>query len=193
LDPKTISIEREMKEEYRGEKGTTTTGFDLGRVVWVRKEPRHAGLIIQKNEFVKEKSEYEGWISRDIELRGVPGQLHFEFVRDTMKHNTDGVLMIVDSSDPGMIGDASAILAETRASFGDIPIVIVANKQDRNDAVTPSDVAIWLGVHNSVGMSAKERESAKDALILLLRALEGIVDGAPIEESTEAAWQHMQI
>lgn len=177
LDPDAISVEREMKEDYRGEKSTTTTGFDLGRVVWVRKDPNSMGLIVPKNEYTKEKSEYSGWIAKEIELRGVPGQLHFKFVRDTMRAKTDGVLMIVDASDPGMIGDACAILAETQSSFGDIPIVTIANKQDRDDAVSPDSVSTWLGTPNSVGMSAKNRESAKDALTLLLRMVENIFVG----------------
>ncbi len=172
LDPKAISIEREMREEYRGEKGTTTTGFDLGRVMWVRKETAHGGLIVPKYEYEAEKSEYEGWLVKEIELRGVPGQLHFKFVRDSMRANTDGVLMIVDSSDYGKIGDASAILAETVAAFGDIPIEIIANKQDRDDAATPEEVATWLGVDATTGITAKEREQAKGALIKLLKKLE---------------------
>ncbi|MFW9846473.1 MAG: ADP-ribosylation factor-like protein [Candidatus Thorarchaeota archaeon] len=172
LDPDAISIERGMKEEFHGEKSTTTTGFDLGRVIWVRKEAGHIGLIVPKKEYEHEKAEYSGWIAREIELRGVPGQLHFKFVRDTMRTNTDGVLMIVDSSDPAMIGDASAILAETIAAFGSIPLEIIANKQDRADAVPPEDVASWLGVSEATGTSAKNRESAKDALVLLLRKLD---------------------
>ncbi len=176
LDPDAISIERDMKEEHRGEKSTTTTGFDLGRVMWVRRDASKIGLIIPKKEFLKEITEYPDWIAKEIELRGVPGQLHFKFVRDTMRMNTDGVLMIVDSSDPGMIGDACAILAESRASFGDIPIVTVANKQDRSDAVQPAVVADWLGIEHAVGMSAKNNESSSDALILLLRQLE-IISG----------------
>lgn len=177
LDPKAISIERDMKEEYRGEKSTTTTGFDLGRVIWVRKESGFMGLIVPKDEYIREVSEYEGWIAKEIELRGVPGQLHFKFVRDTMRSNSDGVLMIVDSSDPGMIGDASAILAETQTAFGNIPIVSVANKQDRHDSVSPEDVANWLGVPETIGMSAQNRESSKDALILLLKLIEKITLG----------------
>lgn len=185
LDPDAISIERDMKEEYRGEKSTTTTGFDLGRVIWARKEIDHAGLIVPKNEFMREASEYYGWMTKEIELRGVPGQLHFQFVRDTMRSNTDGVVMIVDSSDPGMIGDASAILAETEAAFGSIPIVIIANKQDRDDAVGPLDVAAWLGVTGAIGMSAKERESSKDALIFLLKMIENACSRSTINESVE--------
>ncbi len=183
LDPETISIEREMKEEFHGEKSTTTTGFDLGRVIWVRKEAGHIGLIVPKKEYERERSEYPGWITREIELRGVPGQLHFKFVRDTMRTSTDGVLMIVDSSDPTMIGDASAILAETLAAFGEIPLEILANKQDRANAVPPEDVASWLGVSETTGTSAKNRESAKDALVFLLRKLEALSGNSQNDES----------
>jgi signal recognition particle receptor subunit beta len=187
LDPDAISIEREMKEDYRGEKSSTTTGFDLGRVMWARKSMESMGLIIPKNEFVKESDEYEKWVSKEIELRGVPGQLHFKFVRDTMRGNSDGVLLIVDSSDPGMIGDACAILSETIAAFGDLPIVIVANKQDREDCVHPLQVAAWLGVEQAVGISGRQRESCKDALILLLRMIECRCQGEPVEEGAEVA------
>lgn len=192
LDPNAISIERDMKDEFHGEKGTTTTGFDLGRVIWVRKESYHMGLIVPKNEYAREKSEYPGWVAKEIELRGVPGQLHFKFVRDTMRISTDGVLMIVDSSDPAMIGDASAILAETLASFGDIPLEIIANKQDRADAVAPEDVAAWLGISQAKGMCAKNRESSKDALILLLRRLEVARSGVEGSESTDAVTEMMK-
>ncbi|MFW9807148.1 MAG: ADP-ribosylation factor-like protein [Candidatus Thorarchaeota archaeon] len=182
LDPSAISIERDMKEEYRGEKSTTTTGFDLGRVIWVRKEESHMGLIIPKSEYEREAAEYEGWIAKEIELRGVPGQLHFKFVRDTMRSNTDGVLMIVDSSDPGMIGDACAILAETRTAFASTPIVLIANKQDRADAVAPEEVAVWMGVSGAIGMSAQNRESSKTALVLLLRMVEEICLGSSTQD-----------
>ncbi|MFW9919684.1 MAG: ADP-ribosylation factor-like protein [Candidatus Thorarchaeota archaeon] len=176
LDPYAISVERDMKEDYRGEKGTTTTGFDLGRVIWARKQVGQIGLVIPKNDFVKERSEYEGWIIKEIELRGVPGQLHFKFVRDTMRVNTDGVLLVVDSSDPGMIGEACAIFAETEAAFGEIPTVVIANKQDRDDAVDPDSVALWLGIPSAKGMSARDRESCKDALSILLQRVECIAD-----------------
>ncbi len=151
---------------------TTTTGFDLGRVMWVRKEPSHDGLIVSRNQFLAEKAEYEGWIVREIELRGVPVQLHFSYVRDSMRVNSDGVLFVVDASDPARIGDALAILAETRAAQGDLPIEIVANKQDLPEAATPEQVALWLGVEKTTPMTAKDRVSCKDALVRLLARIE---------------------
>jgi len=189
LDPNAMSVERELKEGYRGEESTTTTGFDLGRVVWVRKELAHMGLIVPKKEYQEERAEYAEWTAKEIELRGVPGQLHFKFVRDTMRANTDGILLIIDSSDPAMIGDASAILAETQTSFGDTPMVTIANKQDRADAVAPNEVASWLGLGKAVGCSALNRESSKTALILLLKKVEENVKAAAAESGTGAVSQ----
>ncbi len=183
LDPDTISVERDMKEEYRGEKGTTTTGFDLGRVIWVRKESHHSGLIIPKKQFQLEISEYENWIVKEIELRGVPGQLHFKFIRDTMRSNTSGILTIVDSSDLGMIGDATAILAENETTFDGIPQVVIANKQDREDAVAPEVVAEWFGIEETYGASGKDQESAQGALISLLKKIE-----APLHSTSESTF-----
>jgi signal recognition particle receptor subunit beta len=128
LDPGAISIERDMKEEYRGEKCTTTTGFDLGRVMWVRKELQHQGLVVPKTEYEREASDYEGWIAKEVELRGFP----------------------------------------------DIPLEVIANKQDRDDAADPADVATWLGVSEASGASAKNFESAKDSLTRLLRKIENL-------------------
>ncbi len=194
LDPNAMSVEREMKDDYRGERSSTTTGFDLGRVIWARKSIDNMGLIIPKKEFEKETQEYEGWMTKEIELRGVPGQLHFKFVRDTMRSNSDGVLLVVDSSDPAMIGDACAILTETIAAFGEIPIVSIANKQDREDCVHPLQVAAWLGVEQAVGMSARQSESCKDALILLLRIIETRLLASEVsEETTESSAPYQSV
>lgn len=172
LDPETISIERDMKEEYRGEKGTTTTAFDLGHIVWVRKTVESNGLVMSKKDYEREKDEYSGWVKLEIELRGVPGQLHFKFVRDAMRRNTDGVLLIIDASDYAMLGDACAMLSEVTSSFGELPLVIVANKQDREDAASPEEVASWLGVHETFGMCGKDYMSSQKTVTCLLHMLE---------------------
>ncbi len=193
LDPDTISVERKLRDQYRGEESTTTTGFDLGRVIWARKSAESAGLIIPKNEFLRERDEYYAWLAKEVELRGVPGQLHFKFVRDTMRINSNGVLLIVDSSDPAMIGDASAILAETLAAFGNLPMVVIANKQDLPESAYPFQVSTWLGVRETIGMSAKDKESCKDALILLLRKIEGVLMNRTSRTPEESTLPFQQI
>ena len=168
LDPNTISVERPLSQPHRGEMGTTTTAFDLGRVVWVYKNPGDVGLLMSVKEYEKDKAEYEGWTSHRIEVRGAPGQLHFRTIREVMMVNANGVLLLVDSSDPGKIGEACAILAETKDKLGKTPLIVLANKQDRQDAAQPEAVAEWLGVSQVFGMTGKDIVSASEIMIQLL-------------------------
>jgi len=172
LDPNAMSVERDMKELYRGKKATTTVGFDLGRVIWVRKSIGSRGLIVPKKNYHIEKKEYDGWITKEIELRGAPGQLHFKTVRETFMGGADGVFFVLDSSDTATIGAAVTILSEIEIGLHGVPIEIIANKQDLPDAAIPSEVARWLGVNEAFGMSAKDRESCKDAVGSLLLRIE---------------------
>jgi len=181
LDPQTLSIERDMKRPHRGEQSTTTTAFDQGQIMWVRKTSTDMGLIVPKKEFTKEASEYNGWTTKAIELKGAPGQLHFKFIRETMMEGANGVIFVIDSSDPASIGDAMAILAEVEARLGQIPMEIVANKQDRLDAASPDSVASWFGKAETFGMCAKDRISCKDALCKLLVRLDHMNTTSDVE------------
>jgi signal recognition particle receptor subunit beta len=168
LDPNTISVERPLSKPHRGEMGTTTTAFDLGRVVWAYKTPGDVGLLMSAKEYEQDRSEYDGWTTHRIEVRGAPGQLHFRTIREVMMVNAHGVLMLVDASDPGKIGEACAILAETKDKLGKMPLVVLANKQDRQDAASPEAVAEWLGVSDVYGMTGKDIVSASEIMIQLL-------------------------
>ncbi|MFX1474640.1 MAG: ADP-ribosylation factor-like protein [Promethearchaeota archaeon] len=173
LDPNTVSVERPLSEPYRGEMGSTTTAFDLGRVVWAYKNPGATGLLMPAKEYQEEKDQYDGWIIHRVEVRGAPGQLHFRTIREVMMVNAHGVLMLVDASDPGKIGEACAILAETKDKLGGIPLTVLANKQDRQDAADPEAVAEWLGVEKVHGMTGKDIVSASDVMIRLLLEVVG--------------------
>ncbi|MFX0093020.1 MAG: ADP-ribosylation factor-like protein [Candidatus Hodarchaeota archaeon] len=177
LDPYATSVERPLKDLYRGEKSTTTIGFDLGSIIWVRKTEDSVGLVVPKKDFKNERTEYEGWIAKEIVLRGAPGQLHFINVRGTFMRNADGVLFIIDSADPGKIGAAMSILAEVKITLKDIPIEIIANKQDLSDAASPREVAQWIGVEKCFGMSAKDCESCRDAVGTLLLKINALYIG----------------
>lgn len=181
LDPHAISIERDMKRPHRGEKSTTTTAFDQGHVIWVRKTSTDMGLVMPKKEFVKEEPEYNGWTAKAIELKGAPGQMHFKAIRETMMDGAHGVIFVIDSSDQATIGDAMAILAEVEVRLGQIPLEIVANKQDRLDAARPEAVASWFGKEETFGMCAKNQISCKDALCKLLVRLDHMVTTSDVE------------
>ncbi len=185
LDPNTISVERPLSEPHRGEMGTTTTAFDLGRVVWAYKNPGDVGLLMSSKEYQEDTDQYEGWITRRIEVRGAPGQLHFRTIREVMMVNANGVLMLVDASDPGKIGEACAILAETKDKLGSIPLTVLANKQDRQDAASPDAVAEWLGVGQCYGMAGKDVVSASETMIRLLLEVVGVKSQSGESSSTQ--------
>ncbi|MHA1248180.1 MAG: ADP-ribosylation factor-like protein [Candidatus Thorarchaeota archaeon] len=171
IDPAAISIERPLPRPHRGETGTTTTGFDLGRVIWWRESDGETGIIIPRAEMTSDM-ETSG-ILKHVELRGVPGMLHFKFVRDTMRVNTDIVLLVVDSSDKEMIEEAIAHLEEARAAFPGKTIEVIANKQDRDDAARPDEVAAWLGVERAIGMSTLDHQACRRVMAEILSAHAG--------------------
>ncbi|MHA1771899.1 MAG: ADP-ribosylation factor-like protein [Candidatus Thorarchaeota archaeon] len=167
LDPYAISVDRPLPTPYRGETGSTTTGFDLGRIMWVRESEGKDGFLIPKKDYVVEN--YEDYITKEIELRGVPGPLHFKFVRDTMRSNTDVVFLIIDSSDIDQREDAIAHFQEAHLSFHDRPIIVFANKQDREDAASPEEVAAWLGADAVFGLTTRDAEKCSATIVQAFR------------------------
>ncbi|MCF2136716.1 MAG: hypothetical protein K9W43_05675 [Candidatus Thorarchaeota archaeon] len=167
LDPHAISVDRPLPKPYRGEPGSTTTGFDLGRIMWIRKSEDEVGLIVPKKDYLAET--YDGFVIKEIELRGVPGPLHFKFVRDTMRSNTDVVFLVIDSSDVDQRDDAIAHFQEAHLSFRDRPIIVFANKQDRDDAKAPEEVAAWLGVDAVYGLTTRDAEKCSATIVQIFR------------------------
>ncbi len=169
LDPKALSIEKPLRDGS----GSTTTAFDLGHVFWVRPREESQGLVISEQEFEKEKDQYNGYIVSKVELKGGPGQIHFKAVREMVMKNSDGILFLVDSSDPMSIGQASALLEEAVLHLGkDIPIVVLANKQDLPDAMPVETVKTLLGdseiITDIFPASALNNVGISDAISYLL-------------------------
>ncbi len=169
LDPQALSIEKPLRDGT----GSTTTAFDLGHVYWVRPREDSQGLVISIQEYEKEKEHYEGYLVSKIELKGGPGQIHFKAVREMVMKNSHGILFLVDSSDPMSIGQATALLEEAVLHLGkDIPIVVLANKQDLPDAMDIETVRSLLGnseyISDIFPASALNNVGISDALSHLL-------------------------
>ncbi|MHA1671883.1 MAG: ADP-ribosylation factor-like protein [Promethearchaeota archaeon] len=174
LDSDAMSIDKPLKDLYRGEQSTTTVGFDLGHLVWARpnKNKHSDGVIMSKKEYVAEKEEYKGWDVKLIEIKGSPGQLHFKVIREIVAKGSDGVLFLVDSSDPGSIGNAMTLLSECRCLLGDnVPLVVIANKQDLDSALSPEEVSNLINEKAYAG-SGKNNFGIKEAIIKLLKMIE---------------------
>lgn len=170
LDPEAISIDRPITKPKCGTVGTTTTCFDLGRIVWLRNGSQE--MIMPKNTYLTRKDEFRNWLVREIELRGVPGSLPFKPVRDVMRPNSDVVIMVVDASDRTMISEARQILAETREAHASTPIEVIASKQDVCGAASPQEVANWLGVAGATGLVSTDGDQCAKVLMQALKRLE---------------------
>ena len=81
-----------------------------------------------------------------IHLVGTPGQERFAFMWETLILECDGILLLVDSSDPASLGEAGKMLDFFTRQAQGIPIFIVANKQDRPGALQPDEIGQQLRV-----------------------------------------------
>lgn len=185
LDDEAIHVEKELSKAYDDEKTHTTTGFDLGNLVWARPNLQFntEGVLMSKSEYIKEKIEYSGWHTSEIELKGCPGQMQFSVVRKILSRGSDGVLFLIDGCDLINIGNALVILEETRACLGDdIPIKIIANKSDKEEYHGADVISTMIGEEVYEG-SAKYNIGVKDALIKILKSLSNYVNKAAITNS----------
>ena len=167
LDNKAISVEKKLAKAYDNEKTHTTTGFDLARLVWTRPnlDFKTNGVIMNKTEYLRDKDEYSGWHTTNLELKGCPGQMQFSAVRKILARGNDGVILLIDGCDLVNIGNGLVILEETRVVLGqNIPIKIMANKSDREDFCGQEMISNMIGEPVYEG-SAKHNIGMKDAII----------------------------
>ncbi|NVM02427.1 MAG: GTP-binding protein [Candidatus Helarchaeota archaeon] len=61
---------------------------------------------------------------------GTPGMSHFSTIREILSNGADGIVFIIDAADPSKDKEVGEIWAEARKYVGNVPIVVLANKQD---------------------------------------------------------------
>jgi small GTP-binding protein len=159
LDNKAQSVERVLQD------GTTTTlAFDLGHMWWDGCDEvcRDDEIKPGTNNLVR------------VMLMGSPGQVHMSPVREATSRGARGVLFVIDSTAPGQIGHAIAIFEEIKAYLGkDVPMVVVANKQDLQNAMKAEVLENLMKVDSVkfVQGSSVAGQGIKDALLLLLKIM----------------------
>lgn len=167
LDESAINIEKNLSIAQDSEKTSTTTGFDLGRIVWARQdlEDKSNDLLLSEIEYKKKKDEYSEWFIKNIELKGCPGKAHFSIVREILSLGSCGVIFLIDGCDKNNIDNALKVLEETKEVLGDsIPLVIIANKADREDFIGAEKVSELIGEKAFEG-SGKTKEGIDEAII----------------------------
>lgn len=106
-------------------------------------------------------------------LFGTPGQRRFDFMWEILSEGMLGFVVMVDSTKPETFREAKRILGAFR-EFANTPYVIVANKQDRDDAWEPTDLKIILRLNSDTKVLpcvALEKESVKNVLLELLYSI----------------------
>jgi len=173
IDDKALHIEKKLSKAYDEEKTHTTTGFDLGRLIWARPNLNYEteGVLMSKTEYLRDKNEYSGWHIINVELKGSPGQVQFSDVRKILVKRSDGVIFLIDGCDLVNIGNALVVLEETKASVGhDIPMRIIANKSDRDDYHGCEMISNMIGAQVYEG-AGKYNIGIKDAIIQILKII----------------------
>lgn len=123
-----------MRSAYSEDKTQTTTGFDLGRIAWLRPKigSESIGELVSESDYEKQKETYVDYIVKKVELKGVPGKMHFSIIRSILAKGCDGVIFLIDGCEMDHIKNSIEILKETKNYLDkDIPLKIIANKSDK--------------------------------------------------------------
>lgn len=128
----------------------TTVGFDFGR-------------------------KYDEINVFDLHIFGTPGHTRFAFLQEILARGSAGVLLVVDSTNPETFSLARDILFRVKREIsGEVPVVILANKQDLNGALSPEEVAKQLNIGVDipvVGTVATQNQGLREALQLILKQI----------------------
>ncbi|WXG43983.1 MAG: GTP-binding protein [Promethearchaeati archaeon SRVP18_Atabeyarchaeia-1] len=161
LDKNAQSVERTLAD------GTTTTiVFDLGHVWWNGNDK-----LCSDDEI---KNDNIGSDIFRVMLMGSPGQVHMSPIREATSKGAQGVIFIVDSTAPGQIGHAIAIYEEVKSYLGkDIPMVVVANKQDLESAMKAGAMKSLMKIESVQFFegSALTGRGIREALLALLKVM----------------------
>jgi small GTP-binding protein len=139
-----VSTERKVSSSAEMIKKTTTVAMDFGRVT----------------------------IDKDLVLNifGTPGQRRFDFMWEILAEGMVGLIVMVDSTRPETFHDARQMLEEFQ-SYLPVPFIVVANKQDCEDAWSLEDIRNVLKLNGGVQFLpcvATNLESVRSILLVLL-------------------------
>ncbi len=85
-----------------------------------------------------------------VRLFGTPGLARFKVLRRIISEGADGILFVVDASNPDGDAEARYIWTEISDLLPNVPCIVAANKQDLRKARTPErirhDLSFMVGV-----------------------------------------------
>jgi small GTP-binding protein len=139
-----VSTDRPVSDEFRELKSETTVAMDFGRLTIDQ------GLVLH--------------------LFGTPGQVRFDFMWEILSFGMWGYIILFDSSRPDTCWSTRRIVDFFEA-LGNVPYVVVANKQDLPGCLSPEEVAYILALDDGgapvLPCRANRREDVKNVLLQL--------------------------
>lgn len=109
-----------------------------------------------------------------IRLFGTPGLARFKVLRRIISEGADGILFVVDASNPEGDGEARYIWTEISDLLPNVPCIVVANKQDLSEARSPErirhDLSFMVGIP-IIPISCKSKynlEKLLPAMVMLI-------------------------
>jgi len=113
--------------------------------------------------------DYKGF---SADVFGTPGQERFDLLLEPLGREAIGTFIVIDSTKPETFVRAKEMIRMCRTEA--IPKVIIANKQDLPNALSPDEIkkkmALWEGVH-IVPVSATDGTGLSEALDTLFRLI----------------------
>lgn len=113
--------------------------------------------------------EHKGFVA---DVFGTPGQERFDLILDLLSKEAVGAFILVDSTDPHTFPRAKEMIKKCKAEA--IPKVIVANKQDLPDSLTPDEIRKAMRIDSSIPIipvSILKNEGIDEAIDALLEIL----------------------
>ncbi|MCC7550172.1 MAG: GTP-binding protein [Methanobacterium sp.] len=113
--------------------------------------------------------EYKGF---NADVFGTPGQERFDLILDILSKEAVGAFIVVDSTAPETFARAKEMMKRCKAEA--IPKVIVANKQDLPDSLSPEKIRKVMNIDQSIPIvptSLHLNEGIEDAMDALLEIL----------------------
>jgi small GTP-binding protein len=104
-----------------------------------------------------------GWVERNgfaVDLFGSPGQQRFDWILNTLAKSVIGIFLVMDSTKPDY-KRAREILDSIK--HRNLPVVILANKQDIRGAEKPKNIEKKLG-YPAIGTVAIKKKGCEEAL-----------------------------
>ncbi|HDQ72723.1 MAG TPA: GTP-binding protein [Chloroflexi bacterium] len=135
-----VSTEKRITDHHAAVKEETTVAMDYGHV------------RVGKNL---------------LHLYGTPGQARFDFMWDILSKEMQAFILLIDSANRASLMEARQLIRIFQRKGRDIPYLVVANKQDLANAISPEEIGKRLGLDDEcqvIPCVATDKESVLNVL-----------------------------